>query len=151
MSKKYVVYTINLQGEVMYVGKTCQFKKRKCRHLNSRGTHRSAIPLDIDLQYIDFEVISEFDNLEEALKFEDELILQYSTIENGWNKQRSGLIKVSREKEYEKDRKVKRKLYRETHKEQSRAYSKKYYQEHREQRNAYQRERRAKLKALSNV
>lgn len=170
MDKKYVVYTISYQGVVKYVGQTCDFEKRKKEHLSQKD--KSAIPLDVDLDNIMFEIIDGFDQQEEVLKCEDQLILQYNTIENGWNKARSGLI--SKDKGYNVERAIKwnnehqkehyvhqRKYYQghtekcksaslkwnKEHKEKMRESNRKWKKQHKEEYNAYQRAYYARKKA----
>jgi len=162
--KKQYVYIITYNGEVMYVGKTCNMKNRKSLHRNQRGTHNSAIPVDADLSKIEFNVVAEFDNEEEALKYEDQLILQYNTLDGGWNKQRSGLVYSDREyvraqkQDYMRAHREERAAYYEANREriltQKAAYNKanreyicarqrEYDAAHREERVAYQRDYRA--------
>lgn len=169
MSNNYVVYTISFQGKVMYVGKTYNFTERKRNHLKYRGTNYSSIPEDIDLSLIEFNILAKFDQEEDALKFEGQRILEYDTINNGWNIKKSGLI-THNQKEYTQNyqqehreqvnayvrnwRKTHKeqsdaanKKYKATHREQVNAYAKKYREEHREQVNAYQRAHYAAKKA----
>lgn len=143
--KKHYVYTITYFDRIVYVGKTCNMVKRKSLHKTDRGTFRSAIPVDADLNKVEFNVVAEFDNKEEALKYEDELILQYGTIENGWNKNRSGLVYSDREYvlAYNRD-------YNADHKEERAAYMRDYYQTHKEEKAAYMRAYRAQKKLEKN-
>lgn len=134
--KKQYVYTIAYNGEVMYVGKTRNMAKRKSAHRTKRGTHKSAIPVDADLSKIEFNVVAEFNSEEEALKYEDQLILQYDTIDNGWNKYRSGLIKSSDIKAYNRDYSA---AYYQVHKEEKAAYNRDYNSAHKEDIAAYNR------------
>ena len=126
MNKKYVVYTITLQGKVMYVGKCSNFTSRKWYHTNYRGTHYSAIPVEVDLSLLSFDKISEFTDELEALEEEDRLIVEYDTINSGWNKQRSGLIRSSNKKEYMR---IKQQEFRKKDRISYNAYRlKKYYE-----------------------
>lgn len=90
MIRKYTVYTISLGSKVMYVGESANFPQRRYLHRNKRGTSQSAIPLDVDLSLVVFEKIAVYDTRNEALETEDSLIKEYDTINNGWNKRRSG-------------------------------------------------------------
>lgn len=75
------------------------------------------------------EAVAEFDNEVDALKYEDELILKYNTITNGYNKCRSGLIFLENSEEYQrKYQKVYRKEYQRTewYKEYQRKWHRKY-------------------------
>lgn len=146
---------IKLNEVVMYVGETLNFGRRKREHLHGIGdTNRSAIPEGTDLSKVSVIKVKEFSDKNEALKHEDELILQYDTINNGWNKNRSGHVsneddyyvqKVKRyREEHEEEVKAAKKKWREEHKEEVKAYNKAHnhekYLEHREERLAYQRE-----------
>ena len=95
----YTVYKIEYQGEVKYIGKTCDYKRRKWKHLNGQG----AIPVDVDLNDVEIMPIERFNTNEEAVKREDELICEYNTIDCGWNVRRSGLIEVSDRKAYQRE------------------------------------------------
>ena len=169
--KTFIVYTITYGGEIMYVGKTSNMANRKTMHKTQIGNPRySAIPVDADLSKIEFNVVAEFDNEADALKYEDQLILQYNTISNGWNKYRSGLIKASDIKAYMQDynrdyyqahmedKTAYQRDYRETNREHILARQREYdeahrvekaayYQAHREEINAKRRERRERKKA----
>lgn len=149
--KKYVVYSISLNGEVKYVGKTSGFRERKRQHLKYRGDRRhSAIPVDVDLNLISFAVLEEIEDRYEALRVEDKYILQYQTLQEqgGWNIHRSGLIKRDNEKEYKVENATKwRKEHIERTRETHNAWLRKYYHEHREEECARNRNRYAKKKA----
>ena len=140
MKKHYVVYSISLNGEVKYVGKTCDFDRRKREHSNYRGNLKySAIPVDVDLSFVSFSIISEVENEVEALKLEDKYILEYNTIENGWNIRRSGMIKASDEKAYNL---AYAKKWNREHVDRHNIINKKYYYAHREEDNARSRKYR---------
>ena len=101
MNKRYVVYILTYEDKVIYVGKTSNMGFRKSLHKTQQENPKySNIPVDADLSKILFNVVAEFDNEEEALKCKDQLILQYNTIDNGWNTRRSGLIWTSDIKAY---------------------------------------------------
>jgi len=146
--KKQYVYTITYNGEVMYVGKTSNMAVRKSAHKTKRGTYYSAIPVEADLSKIEFNVVAEFDNEDEALKYEDQLMLRYNTLDGGWNKQRSGLIETSDIKAYQREyyqahreeAVAYQREYDAAHREEKAAYDRDYYEAHREEKVAYQRE-----------
>lgn len=150
----YSVYLIKLGETVMYVGKTNDFERRKREHLNKIGTTYSAIPVGLDSSEITITKVKDFSNRDESLNFEDELILQYDTINNGWNKNRSGhistgdrsAIKKRWEEEHEAERKAYKKKWREEHREEAKARSKKWYEEHKEEQRAYYQEYHKKRK-----
>lgn len=172
MEKKWIVYTIDFEGKVMYVGVTSNWYVRKSIHRTKRGMSSSAIPTDVDLELIEFKIISEHETKDEALRIEDALINEYNTINNGWNKNRSGYIsrdtewvkqlsKKSRIKNKDKRNERQRKHYHE-HIEEYREYNRKYYHTNRDKElectkewfrnnkdkwNEYQREYRRKKKA----
>ena len=137
----YTVYMIKLNEVVMYVGKTSDFERRKYEHLNRIGTTYSAVPDGLDLSEVTIIKAKDFSDSEEALKYEDELILQYNTINNGWNKLRSG--HVSSTDKYDSQKTLK---YRSKHKEEYKAYMKKWREAHREEIKAYKREQYRKRK-----
>lgn len=102
---RYTVYLIRhiCTGTVLYVGKTKNFRVRKYEHLHLRTNTKDWI-VEIGTSNISIEKVAEFENEVDALKYEDELINRYGTIENGYNKQRSGLIATSsRKKEYQQE------------------------------------------------
>lgn len=156
MEKKYVIYTISLQGKVMYVGKTGQFKKRKYDHMNFFS---GKIPKDIDLSLVSINVIDEFDEEDDAYKAEGKYILQYDTINNGWNKYRSGLIERGREKDYFKERhkenaetfNERSKKWYDENKEHHKKTNYEYRQNHLEEQRKYQREWKRKKYALKKA
>lgn len=102
MEMKWIVYTISLQGKVMYVGITRNFVLRKMQHLKEKGGY-SAIPDDTDPSTVTFEIIKEYVYKKAALKEEDRLIVEYDTINSGWNKKRSGLIRKDDPQKYRKN------------------------------------------------
>lgn len=156
----YSVYLIKLDEVVMYVGKTLDFKRRMKEHLRI-GKIGSAIPVDVDSTKITIIKVKDFSNCDEALKYEDELILQYDTINNGWNKNRSGhictgdrsVIKRKWEEEHKAERKAYKKKWHEEHREEAKARSKKWYEEHKEEQRAYYQEyhKKSKLKKEEQI
>ena len=143
--RRFVIYTINLNDDVMYVGCTCDFMKRKSAHKKLRRT----IPTDVDLSLITFNIIAEFDNKEDALLAEDENIIKYGTLAK-WNKNRSGLVRNSTDyhkKRYEEKKEhilEMNRRYKEEHKEYCKAYKKEYRETHKEKYAEYQRRYRNK-------
>ena len=103
-SMKYTVYIIRHigTGAVLYVGKTRNFKRRAYEHLSLKSNSKYWLS-SIGTNNVLIESVAEFDNETDALKYEDELILKYSTIANGYNKQRSGLIESENPEEYKRD------------------------------------------------
>lgn len=133
MEKKHIVYAITLQGEVKYIGCTSNFDFRKYAHLNCKdSTIHSAIPDGTDLSLINFTVMGEYNTKKQALEVEDNLIIEYDTINNGWNKQRSGLI--SQTKEYKKEKDAE---YYQSHKKEQNERRKRWVSEHKEQYDEY--------------
>ena len=74
--KQYVVYTIEYQGRVMYVGSTNNFERRKKQHLSGRG----AIPDDVDTDMVTIQVVKVWKSRKAMLNSEDRLIRKYDTI-----------------------------------------------------------------------
>lgn len=123
---KYTVYIIRhiSTGTVLYVGKTRNFKLRAYQHLKL-NTHSKKWLSVIGTGNVLIEEVAKFNNKTDALKYEDELILKYNTIENGYNNNRSGLISYENPEEYQKEYQKKyRKI--EEHKEYQKKYHKKY-------------------------
>lgn len=125
---RFTVYTITTidQGRVVYVGETNNFQRRKREHL-TLNTGTKEWLAEIGTGNVLIEPVAEFNNEVDALKYEDELILKYNTINRGYNKHRSGLIKAEDPKEYQREyqRTDKRKEYqREYQREWQREYEK---------------------------
>ena len=101
---KYTVYVIKHigTGTVLYVGKTKNFKMRVYQHLSLKSSTKKWLA-EIGTNNVLIEPVAEFSNETDALKYEDELILKYNTIENGYNKQRSGLIFLENPEEYQRN------------------------------------------------
>ena len=125
----YTVYIIRhiCTGQVLYVGKTRNFKKRAYQHLTLKTNTKEWISV-IGTGNVFIEEVAKFNNETEALKYEDYLIQKYGTIENGYNKCRSGLIKAENPEEY--SRKWHREYYQKNdkYKEWRREYERKYRQ-----------------------
>ena len=101
---KYTVYIIRhiSTWQVLYVGKTRNFKRRAYEHLKL-NTNSKVWLSSIGTDNVLIEAVDEFDNEVDALKYEDKLILKYDTITNGYNKHRSGLIKVENTEGYNRE------------------------------------------------
>ena len=129
---KYTVYIIRhiSTGTVLYVGKTRNFKKRAYEHLSLNAHSKKWLSV-IGTGNVLIEEVAKFDNETDALKYEDELILKYGTIINGYNERRSGLIESENQEEYQKEY---QKKYRNTyeHKEYQKEYHKEYQKEYRQ-------------------
>ena len=79
--KKTYVYKITRSDQKSYIGTTTNVKKRfKDHSLTERFKH-------FDLQ---FEILKEFDNYEEALNFEELMIEKFDTFYNGLNLSKNG-------------------------------------------------------------
>ena len=102
--KKYTVYIIRhiSTGTVLYVGKTDNFKRRAYEHLKLKTHSKDWISV-IGTGNVIIEEVATFNNKTDALKYEDELILKYGTIANGYNNNRSGLIKSEKPEEYNRE------------------------------------------------
>ena len=100
---KYTVYIIRhiSTGMVLYVGKTNNFKRRVYQHLSLKSSSKKWLAV-VGTGNVLIEAVAEFDKEVDALKYEDELILKYDTITNGYNKNRSGLIAAENIVEYQK-------------------------------------------------
>ena len=91
--KKYTVYIIRhiSTGTVLYVGKTDNLKRRAYEHLKLNSNAKDWISV-IGTSNVLIEPVAEFNNEVDALNYEDDLILKYDTITNGYNKHRSGIV-----------------------------------------------------------
>lgn len=100
---KYTVYVIKHigTGTVLYVGMTKNFKMRVYQHLSLKSNSKYWLA-EIGTNNVLIEPVDEFNNKVDALKYEDELILKYDTIKNGYNKCRSGLIFEENPEKYQK-------------------------------------------------
>lgn len=137
--KDYVVYTISLQGKVMYVGSTKDFERRKREHLQQKDY--SSIPTDVDPSTVVIEIVKVWKSKKAMLNCEDRLIRKYNTIQDGWNRNRSALNEEEKQtyqaewsrlnrygkKEWAERRKASARKYYENHKEKIREYQKEYY------------------------
>ena len=124
---KYTVYVIKHigTGTVLYVGMTKNFKMRVYQHLSLKSNSKYWLA-EIGTNNVLIEPVDEFNNKVDALKYEDELILKYNTITNGYNKCRSGLIFEENPEKYQRDY---RKEYQGTDefKEYQRKWQKEYH------------------------
>ena len=130
--------------KIIYIGQTENYKQRKYCHFGHKKK-----PVDKYMYEEGREnfIMEKFDidcanmSNDERKRKEDELILQYDTINNGMNKIRSGLISKNDNYESFKHKRTYRnniEHYREYHKqykntEKYKEYQKDYYQKHREE------------------
>ncbi len=75
--KTYYIYALKQNDEIKYIGQTINPDQRKRAHKNTREEH-------------EFEVIFSTENKETAREKEIELIQEYNTYSNGWNKSPGG-------------------------------------------------------------
>ena len=122
-SMKYTVYLIRhiSTGQVLYVGKTNNFKHRAYEHLSLKTNSKDWLS-SIGTNNVLIEEVAKFSNETDALKYEDELIIKYNTIENGYNEKRSGLITENKDEYYRERRK------KDEYKEYQKKYQKKWFQ-----------------------
>jgi hypothetical protein len=136
----------NRTDKIIYIGQTINYKKRIYDHFYYKNKSKidkhmfeeGRENFSMDMFDIDCNNLTD----EELRKKEDELIIQYDTINNGFNKNRSGLISKAKEyykemvKKYRNQEKYNeyRKEYEKTEKRKNylKEYKKKYYQEHKE-------------------
>lgn len=168
---KCLYYIKDLRTDkIIYIGQTINFQKRKRSHFSHKDQPIDKYMYEEGRENFLMEIFNNVDCTntaeDEILNKEDELILYYDTINNGYNKRRSGNI-TNNIKEYEHNyhityyQKLKEngyynteklknyiKEYRksEKYKEYNKEHCKKYYYEHREEINARKRERRLKKK-----
>lgn len=88
---KHKVYLIRRKSDdkVLYVGCTHQFKRRRKEHFKLK-TNTAYWLREIGVDNVYMECIESFRDRNEALKYEDYMILFYNTIEDGYNVNRSG-------------------------------------------------------------
>lgn len=125
MRQTHSIYTISYDGQVMYVGISCNAERRWKQHLG-RYDH-TALPNDIDDTKLDFQVVESYTSRNKAFKAEDRLIRYYDTINNGWNKQRSGRREAGNKRKYMTEY---MKAWRETHRKEYNEYQNKYQKAH---------------------
>lgn len=134
MSKEWTVYGIEYQSKIMYVGVSSNMKNRIEQHKYQRGTSYSAIPVDVDYHNVVFLTFETYGIKKDALSKEDELIRLYDTINNGWNKNRSGLVELPDKSAYMKE--YQRQYFQtDEHKERRREQQLRYYYRHKEEMN----------------
>lgn len=160
----------NRNENIIYIGQTKDFKQRKYQHFgNNKKQKIDAYMFTEGRENFSMNIFEDIDctNMsdDEILKKEDELIQYYDTINNGFNKLRSGLISKTKENKNIRSKKYrhtdkakeKRKQYRqlEKYKEYQHEYSQTqkmkdwhrlYYVEHKEEYLERNRQRRLKLK-----
>ena len=128
--------------EIIYIGKTKDFEERKHGHFTLKRNPIDKYMYEEGRKNFSMENFTYIDctNMtdDEILNKEDELILYYDTINNGFNKYRSGAISNDM-REYKKNY-----YMREYHKITE--YQKQYYQEHKEKYREYLRQWRIKKK-----
>jgi len=151
----YKVYTHWTPDGMVYVGVTSQKLYNRWKPSAYKGKSLWFFIEKFGWENIEHKVIFEFDNKEEALNKEDELIQYYRELGICINKQRSGHITLdmtSYTKEYNethsvhiKERKkrwntdnadkikMQTALYRITHKSERSEYNHKYYEEHKKE------------------
>ena len=150
--------------KVIYIGQTSDFEGRKKQHFYNKISHIDKYMYEEGRDNFSMKMFSDIDctNMtdEERRIKEDELILQYDTIDNGFNKRRSGLISIDKIKycnEKRRERKISDPDYKDKlkeyakksrlkNKEKYNEYRKQYYQEHREEIRQYQKEQYQKHK-----
>lgn len=134
--------------EVIYIGQTKDFKERKHGHFTLKRNPIDKYMYEEGRKNFSMEIFTYIDctNMtdDEILNKEDELILYYDTINNGFNKYRSGAIsndmreyKKNYMREYHKDKEYQKEYHSE--------YMKKYYQEHKEYNKNYYQEHKDKI------
>ena len=132
--------------KIIYIGQTENYKRRKYHHFGQKER-----PVDkyiyeqgrenFTMERFDIDCSNMSDN--ERKQKEDELIITYDTINNGFNKNRSGMISNNIEyyKEYLKNYYKNTEYYKEYlkkyqktehYKEYKKQYQKDYYQKHKE-------------------
>lgn len=79
---KIIVYKLNRQDGLSYIGVTTNFKKRlNCHKIHNRF---------VDCPISSYEILGEFISYDEALNFETKMITEHDTFHSGLNKTYSG-------------------------------------------------------------
>ena len=138
---KCLYYIKDLRTDkIIYIGQTKDFNQRKNNHFRLNKNPIDKYMFENGRYNFSMEIFTNIDysNItnEELRKTEDELIINYDTINTGFNRYRSGLITKNWNyyneymKQYHKTEKYKE-YNKEYHKtEKYKEYQKKYYQEH---------------------
>lgn len=148
---KCLYYIKDLRSDkIIYIGQTINFKYRKYYHFGHKKQ-----PVDeymynegrdnFLMEMFNIDCLNMTD--EEILKKEDELILKYNTIDEGFNIRRSGLIMFT--ENYNRNRQREYFKNEENHKrknKKNKEYLKQYRETHREQINEYTRQCRLRKK-----
>lgn len=140
---KCLYYIKDLRTDkIIYIGQTSDFNKRKRAHFCHKDQCIDEYMYNESRENFVMKIFTNIDTKdysnEDLRKKEDELIIYYDTINNGFNKKRSGFISKNKNhvKEYMHNYNI---SHREEHKEYMKEYSKtekwkeywkKYYQEH---------------------
>lgn len=163
MDKIKCIYAIKdkRNDKVIYIGQTKDFNHRKSNHFTTYNRPIDKYMFEQGRYNFEMYIIKEFSNEildEELLKEEDNLILKYNTIENGFNIKRSGNItfnedyyKNKQKEHYEEHKKECREKYTKT--EEYRAYAREYRRQWRaknpDKEKEYKRQSRLKKKLES--
>ena len=124
---KAIYYLKDLRTDkIIYIGQTKDFKERKRAHFRAKKCPIDKHMFEEGRENFSMNIFKDIDYLnityEELKTKENELIKCYDTINNGWNKNRSGLIsnntkeyqreysKTEKYKEYKKQYRLKKKL-----------------------------------------
>ena len=141
---KCIYYIKDLRTDkIIYIGQTINFDGRKQHHFSHKKQPIDMFMFENGRENFSMEKFDiDYTNItyEEIKKKEDELILQYDTINNGLNKYRSGFVSEDKEyqreykkeydKEYRKTEKYKEYRKTEKYKEYQREYKKEYDKEY---------------------
>ena len=155
---KCIYYIKDLRTDkIIYIGQTINFNGRKAYHFYNKICYIDKYMFEEGRENFSMEKFDiDCTNMtEEERKIkEQELIILYDTINNGFNKNKSGLISKNQKEykadymrnylktndEYKEKQKQLLKQYYQKHKEKKRQYGKEYYQKHKEEIKQYNKE-----------
>lgn len=138
--------------KIIYIGQTIDFKRRKREHFGHIIQAVDLYMFENGRNNFSMEIFTNINtenySNEDLQKKEQELILQYDTINNGYNKQKSGLItkdkdyKITYAKEHNETerRREYKKTYAKEHSQELKEKKKEYYKQNKQKILDYQKE-----------
>ena len=135
---KAIYYLKDLRTDkIIYIGQTKDFKERKRAHFRAKKCPIDKHMFEEGRENFSMNIFKDIDYLnityEELKTKENELIKCYDTINNGWNKNRSGLISNNTkeyQREYSKTEKYKDHCKEKRNNEQYKEYQREYQREY---------------------
>lgn len=137
-----IIYGMYYGYDLVYIGSTTNFNKRKSNHRNDfkcfphKNPYKEMVILDITFENIRFEEIEKYpcNTKEELIRREGELIREHKPL---WNKDIAGRTRAEWKEDNKEDQKNKKKEYYEKNKEKIIDRVKDYYLNNIEQKKEY--------------